>query len=64
MQKPDSGEPLPLIIFDECHKAKNLVNETGIPTSTGKAVEVLQAEIPNAAVLYSSATGVSGARCI
>lgn len=47
-------------VCSNCYRAKNLVNETGVPTTTGKAVEVLQAELPDAAVLYSSATGVSG----
>jgi P-loop containing NTP hydrolase pore-1 len=50
---------VPLIIFDECHKAKNLLNESGVPSNMGKAVETLQAALPNAAVLYSSATGIS-----
>lgn len=49
---------VPLIVLDECHKAKNLLDpKTGIPTITGKAVHYLQQRVPNAAVLYSSATG-------
>lgn len=45
--------------FDECHKAKNLMNEQGNPTLTGVAVRHIQDKLPNAAVLYSSATGIS-----
>jgi len=49
----------PLIVFDECHKAKNLMNATGTPTKTALAVVALQLVIPNARVLYCSATGAS-----
>ena len=28
----------PLVIFDECHKAKNLINDAGQPTKTALAV--------------------------
>lgn len=52
----DSG---PMIVLDECHKAKNLLNDHGLPTQTGFAVEYIQELCPNAAVLYSSATGIS-----
>ena len=45
--------------FDECHKAKNLMNEAGNPTLTGVAVRHIQDKLPSAAVLYSSATGIS-----
>lgn len=45
--------------FDECHKAKNLMNEQGNPTLTGVAVRHIQDKLPSAAVLYSSATGIS-----
>ena len=45
--------------FDECHKAKNLMNEAGNPTLTGIAVRHIQDKIPSAAVVYSSATGIS-----
>ncbi|KAK9815308.1 hypothetical protein WJX72_001386 [[Myrmecia] bisecta] len=52
------GEPL--IIFDECHKAKNLIGAKGkASTQTGKAVLNLQNHLPNAKILYSSATGAS-----
>ena len=46
----------PLIVFDECHRAKNLVNESGMPTKTALAV-ALQRAIPDARVVYCSATG-------
>lgn len=51
------------IIFDESHKAKNLLPTTGSsPTQTGRAVMYLQEELPDAKVLYSSATGASEPR--
>lgn len=46
-----------MIVLDECHKAKNLVGEKGTSTETGLAVEALQKALPDAHVLYSSATG-------
>lgn len=52
-----------VIIFDECHKAKHLVNVSGKDSSqTGKAVEELQNRLPNARVVYASATGASEPR--
>jgi hypothetical protein len=52
-----------LIIFDECHKAKNLVPEAGgQPTRTGEAVLEIQARLPEARVVYCSATGASEPR--
>ncbi|XP_071730329.1 protein FORGETTER 1 isoform X1 [Rutidosis leptorrhynchoides] len=52
-----------LIVFDECHKAKNLVPEAGSqPTRTGEAVLELQAKLPEARVVYCSATGASEPR--
>lgn len=52
-----------LIIFDECHKAKNLVPEAGgQPTRTGEAVLEIQARLPQARVVYCSATGASEPR--
>ncbi|KAB2636953.1 protein strawberry notch [Pyrus ussuriensis x Pyrus communis] len=52
-----------LIIFDECHKAKNLVPESGSqPTRTGEAVLEIQAKLPEARVIYCSATGASEPR--
>ena len=52
----------PLIIFDECHKAKNLYNSGGKPTKTALCVVALQLAIPDARVLYCSATGASEPR--
>ncbi|KAG7374783.1 RNA methylase [Nitzschia inconspicua] len=44
-----------LIIFDEAHKAKNLLQNT----KTAQLVLQLQRRLPNARVVYASATGVS-----
>ncbi|XP_077572995.1 strawberry notch homolog 2b isoform X2 [Stigmatopora nigra] len=43
-----------VIIFDECHKAKNATS-----TKMGKAVLDLQNKLPRARVVYASATGAS-----
>ncbi|KAK2394699.1 protein FORGETTER [Trifolium repens] len=52
-----------LIVFDECHKAKNLVPEVGKDaTKTGQAVRDIQAQLPEARVVYCSATGASEPR--
>ncbi|KAL5568778.1 hypothetical protein UlMin_025353 [Ulmus minor] len=52
-----------LIVFDECHKAKNLVPEAGSqPTRTGEAVLDIQDKLPQARVVYCSATGASEPR--
>ncbi|KAG7652260.1 Zinc finger PHD-finger [Arabidopsis thaliana x Arabidopsis arenosa] len=52
-----------LLIFDECHKAKNLVPEAGSqPTRIGQAVVDIQDKIPQARVIYCSATGASEPR--
>ena len=51
-----------LIIFDESHKAKNLIPENGITTKTGLKVMDLQKKLPNARVVYASATGASEPR--
>jgi hypothetical protein len=54
------GAGAPLIVFDECHKAKNLIGADGGPaTKTAQAVVDLQARLPGAKVLYASATGAS-----
>ena len=51
------------LIFDEAHKAKNLVTPAGVkPTQIGLAVQELQTSLPNARILYASATGVSEVR--
>merc|ERR1719233_2241032 len=48
------------IIFDECHKAKNLCpTGAGKPTKTGTTVLELQNALPKARVVYASATGAS-----
>jgi len=52
-----------LLVFDECHKAKNLIPEAGSqPTRTGKAVLEIQEMLPQARVIYCSATGASEPR--
>lgn len=57
------GQSDGLIVFDECHKAKNLVPEAGgQPTKTGEAVLEIQARLPEARVIYCSATGASEPR--
>ncbi|KAK4029142.1 protein strawberry notch [Daphnia magna] len=52
-----------VIVFDECHRAKNLV-PTGStkPTKTGLTVLELQSKLPKARVIYASATGASEPR--
>lgn len=49
-----------VLVFDECHKAKNL-NFKGIgrSTKTGQVVLELQKKLPNARVVYASATGAT-----
>ncbi|BDA46474.1 Protein strawberry notch homolog 1 [Coccomyxa sp. Obi] len=52
-----------LVVFDECHKAKNLVPDSGSkPTKVGEKVLQLQRMLPNARVVYCSATGASEPR--
>ncbi|XP_058072327.1 protein FORGETTER 1 isoform X2 [Magnolia sinica] len=52
-----------LVVFDECHKAKNLIPEAGgQSTRTGEAVLEIQARLPQARVIYCSATGASEPR--
>lgn len=46
-----------VIVFDECHKAKNASS-----TKMGKAVLDLQNKLPQARVVYASATGASEPR--
>ncbi|WIA22798.1 hypothetical protein OEZ86_009751 [Tetradesmus obliquus] len=49
-----------LIVLDECHKAKNFTpGKEAQSTKVASAVIDLQAMLPNARVLYCSATGVS-----
>ncbi|XP_014483079.1 PREDICTED: protein strawberry notch-like isoform X2 [Dinoponera quadriceps] len=52
-----------LIIFDECHRAKNLCpTGSSKPTKTGLTVLELQNKLPKARVIYASATGASEPR--
>ena len=47
-------------MFDECHKAKNLVpSGSGKPSKTGLTVLQLQKKLPKARIVYCSATGAS-----
>ena len=48
------------IVFDECHKAKNLCPVgSSKPTKTGQTVLELQNRLPKARIVYASATGAS-----
>ena len=49
------------LLFDECHRAKNLMAEAGNgePTAAGVAVFEIQRLLPKARVVYCSATAVS-----
>ena len=52
-------------MFDECHKAKNLVpSGSGRPSKTGLTVLQLQKKLPKARVVYCSATGVCVCVCV
>lgn len=51
------------IIFDECHRAKNLCPVgSSKPTKTGLTVLDIQNQLPKARVVYASATGASEPR--
>ena len=52
-----------VLVFDECHKAKNFSLEGG-GTKVAAAVIELQRLLPMARVLYCSATGVSEVRVV
>lgn len=53
------------IVFDECHKAKNLCPVgSSKPTKTGLAVLELQNKLPKARVVYASATGTYYLVCV
>uniref|UniRef100_A0A182Q7B7 Strawberry notch n=1 Tax=Anopheles farauti TaxID=69004 RepID=A0A182Q7B7_9DIPT len=57
---PDFDGP---IVFDECHKAKNLFPVgSSKPTKTGLTALELQNKLPKARVVYASATGASEPR--
>lgn len=48
------------IVFDECHRAKNLSPVgSGKPTKTGLTVLELQTRLPKSRIVYASATGAS-----
>ena len=52
------------IVFDECHRAKNLFpgsggGNGGKPTKTGQTVLEIQQQLPKARIVYASATGAS-----
>ena len=49
-----------VIVFDECHRAKNLCPTAGRPTKTGRIVLELQQALPGARIIYASATGATG----
>ncbi|XP_017785168.1 PREDICTED: protein strawberry notch isoform X2 [Nicrophorus vespilloides] len=52
-----------LIVFDECHRAKNLCPVgSSKPTKTGLTVLEIQNKLPKARVIYASATGASEPR--
>ena len=53
-----------VIIFDECHKAKNLCPSAGTSkaTKTGLTVLELQRRLPKARIVYASATGATEPR--
>ncbi|NWS76386.1 SBNO1 protein, partial [Crotophaga sulcirostris] len=54
-----------VIVFDECHKAKNLCPVgSSKPTKTGLAVLELQNKLPKARVVYASATGTYCLVCV
>lgn len=50
------------IIYDECHKAKNISVTEAKSTKTGNAVLELQMKLPQARIVYVSATGASEPR--
>lgn len=54
------------IVFDECHRAKNLWTGSssggGKPTKTGLTVLELQKKLPKARIVYASATGATEPR--
>lgn len=53
-----------VIVFDEAHKAKNALasGPMGKPTLQGEAVTKIQDQLPEARIVYSSATGASEVR--
>jgi hypothetical protein len=54
-----------VIVFDECHRAKNLCPTAGTrSTKTGRVVLELQQALPGARIVYASATGATGIPCL
>ncbi|KAF7636928.1 hypothetical protein Mgra_00003667 [Meloidogyne graminicola] len=52
-----------VIVFDECHRAKNLCPSAGTrSTKTGRVVLELQQALPTARIVYASATGATEPR--
>lgn len=49
-----------VIVFDECHKAKNYTENPNTSTAAGDAVVKLQNDLPKARIVYSSATAITG----
>jgi len=47
------------IIFDECHKAKNVQKDESTSSKVAQCVLKLQERLPRARVVYASATGVA-----
>jgi hypothetical protein len=52
----ESGEDV-LLVFDECHKAKNLKTASGKPSKTALAVVALQHTLPGARVRACGCVG-------
>ena len=48
-----------IIVFDECHRAKNSVGDEKKKSSTAKHVIELQTTFPLARIVYASATGIA-----
>nr|CAD2155239.1 unnamed protein product [Meloidogyne enterolobii] len=52
-----------VVVFDECHRAKNLCPSAGTrSTKTGRVVLELQQALPTARIVYASATGATEPR--
>lgn len=55
-----SRDKTPLIIFDECHRCKNALGAgNSKPSKTAITAMALQQRLPDARVVYASATGAS-----
>ena len=62
--KVEGGGACGCVLFDECHKAKNLLPSPngGQSSQTARAVVELQEALPRARVVYCSATGASSVK--